>query len=174
MSLCCLSACGGTTPTSPTPSTCSDVKGAITLRQGEILRVRFTAAPTEFSDRALLVNMGESSTVGTVMPWHFQFHLFDGLTLLSVYSSDGDLGAVAWFRSPDNMLRTPPVPEDAGVADFRSIANGTIDGRVELSLTGAPRVLNRANLASIGILGLAADGFIHEFPTTVTAREWCR
>ena len=174
--LCYLSACGHSTPTSPDHSTCSDVSGPITLGSGgDVFRVKFTVPATETSDVVLLIHMGFWNGVARTTPdWRAQFRLSDGATFLGVFEVQDTVG---FFKSPESTLGSPGsgywFSSEAGVADFRSIVSGTIDGRVDLSITSGAIVLgepNRASVTAYGPSGRLSSGV----PAQVTARQLCR
>lgn len=168
--VCCLSACGSSTPTSPQPSGCSDVSGPLTLAAGGgVVTMRFTLPPSETSDIALYIQFGESNDVaGTTPDWRARFRLYDGATLLGVFEIRSTL---AFFKSPESAYGTPD--SITGVADFRTIVNGTVDGRVEYSMLSGARVLVQPNLAAVTRFG-PPGGPIVGFPATITTRQFCR
>jgi hypothetical protein len=130
---------------------------------------------TETSDVVLLIHMGFwDRAAGTTPDWRARFRLYDGATLLGVFEVEDTVGI---FKSPDSTFGSPGsgyvLSSGAGVADFRSIVSGTIDGRVDMSITSGAIVLPEANRASVTAYG-PSGRLLSGVPAQVIARQLCR
>ena len=104
-----------------------------TFAPGEQLVTTFTAAPNN-SDLLLYYNNDPLTVTGSPV---FNVSLFNGSTLLGTYThgpftSNGVLGFGATFESPS--VHNPFL--DTVTVDFTSINNGTISGRLVVTVTG--------------------------------------
>jgi hypothetical protein len=162
-------ACGGSAPTSPSP-TCEAIVNPTspTLSAGDLFRFRFTVSPGADAD-LLITFMGEGAD--GLSRSAMSVRLYDGTNLLGALDEYQD--SVAFWKSPTNpfsFTNTNNVP--AVVFDFSKIANGTIAGRVEFSITRGSLSVQRLDLATIMLLrstDLSAGG-----TPMISARELCR
>jgi hypothetical protein len=167
-----LLACSGSTPTSPGP-TCEPVttRTSTTLSVGDLFRFRFTVPAAADAD-VLVTFMGEggSGLMGSAMT----LRLYDGPSLLGAV--EGYQDTVAFWKSTGSRFGDPGNPYGiigpAAVVDFRTIVSGTIDGRVEFSVTqGTPRV-DRLDLATIMVWSPTNTSGV--VAPAITGRELCR
>jgi hypothetical protein len=162
-------ACGGSPPTAPT-RTCEPIVGPTspTLSAGDLFRFRFTVSSGADAD-VLVTFMGEGAD--GLSRSAMSVRLYDGTNLLGALDEYQD--SVALWKSPtspfsaSNSNGAPAV-----VLDFRTIVTGTIDGRVEFSVTRGSVSVQRLDLATVMLLrstDLAAAG-----TPMISARELCR
>ena len=164
--------CGGSTPMSPTrPCTAVSAPTSTSLAAGDVFRYRFTVPGGSNAD-VLLTFMGEFGAVGPQSA--ISVRLYDGARLLGGIENHDD--SVVVFKSPDSLFGTPSSPYSlsgpATVADFSSIANGTIDGRVEYTVTRGSVFADHLEKAAIALMRPADQEDFHT--VVVTARELCR
>jgi hypothetical protein len=142
---------------------------AAILTPNDVLQVRFTVAPASPTPDVLTMSLG----IVQVLAAHTSRTgaLFDGNTLLgtgSTSSFGGHVGALS--LSPARSWRSPASVWDfdfPAVADFTTIQNGTIDGRVDFTIqTGAMDIdLNNVGL-SMG-QAIAPNIFLNSNPQPV-------
>jgi hypothetical protein len=166
-------ACGGSTPTSPNRA-CEPVTGTAerTLAANDLFRFQFTVPPRPETD-LVAVFIGENASgleqSGTTI------RLYDGANLLGSVSDYQD--SVVFWKSTTSQFGTPSSPywfsAPAMAIDFRSIVNGTIDGRVEFLVTRGSVHVERLDLATLVPVSLTdPTGF--GTPASVSVREICR
>jgi len=169
----CLAGCGGSTPSSPTPVPCAAIAGptTTTLRAGEQFRYRFTVPSGSDAD-VLVTFMAELADVGSDSA--ISVRLYDGAKLLGAAEDHHD--SVVPFKSPQSLFGTPSSPYSlnglAIVVDFSSIANGTIDGRVEYIVSRGSVFAEHLEKAAIMLVGQSDQEDFHT--AIITARELCR
>jgi hypothetical protein len=84
---------------------------------------------------------------------------------------------LAFFKSLESAFATPDGV--TGFADFGTIVNGTIDGRVEYSIISGVQVLTTANAAAVTRFSqnpgtvVGVPGTSIGIPATITARQFC-
>lgn len=169
----CLGGCGGNSPAGPTPSACSAVTTptSVELRPGVSFRVDFTVPPGVTTDIVLFSFLGLSRRVNGQLV----HRLYDGTTLLG---SQEVQTTVAGWKSAESSYGTP----DSGyefsspvvTIDFRSIVNGTIAGRVEISVTSGSVVLDSIDEAAVLLMGPLSRGSPTQRSVPITRREICR
>jgi hypothetical protein len=149
---------------SPSPS-CRAVVGptSVALRSGDLFRFRF-AVPSGAADADVLVTfMGEG---GSLSESALTVRVYDGTSLLGAVDEYQD--TVAFWKSPASSSPLTP----AVVIDFRKIADGTVDGRVEFSVTrGSPHV-DRLDLATVTLLDPSNLNSVGT--PVISGRELCR
>ena len=101
--------------------------------------------------------------------------LYDGATLLGEVLDYHD--SVVFWKSTTSLFGTPNSPywfrAPAVAVDFRSIVNGTIDGRFEFTVTRGSVRIERLDLATLMPVSLTdPSGF--GAPASVSGREICR
>ena len=171
----CVSACGGSSPTSPS-HTCTAITGPTTLRldAGDVFRLRFRAPSGMTREIVMLTYMGlpergfSSSKIS--------HRLYDGDRLLSV--QDNLTETVAVWKSPESSFGTPGdttygFSGPAASVDFSSIVSGTFDGRSELWVVSGSVEISSANLAEVQLYG-PAQGNFPERVAPRTGIDWCR
>jgi hypothetical protein len=95
--------------------------------------------------------------------------LFDGADLLGTLDNYQD--GIAVWKSNDSGLRAV---YHALVVDFRTIANGTIDGRVEFTVTRGAVSVDRLDLATAELMH-GNDEIVIGPPAIIARdRELCR
>ena len=165
----CLGACGST-PSSPSRDVCTAVAGPTTrtLRVGEQFRYRFTVAPGSGAE-VLFTFMAELADVGSAAA--ISVRLYDGAKLLGAAENHHD--SVVLFKSANALLGTPANPSDFPgiVVDFSSIANGSIDGRVEYTVSRGAVYAEHLEKAAIMLVRPSDPEDWHS--AVVTVRELC-
>jgi hypothetical protein len=160
-------ACGGSTPNSPSPvAVCAPIAAqtSMSLHAGDLFRFRF-AVPSGTDADALVTLIGESgsgfSTSAATM------RLFDGANLLGAVNNYQDSVAF-WVSATRTTHFSPEV-----VVDFRTIANGAIDGRVEFMVTRGSVFIDRLDLATVALVRGSDADWIWSPAITAGAREVC-
>ena len=103
------------------------------------------------------------------------FRLLDGTNVLG---TQGNVtGTVAVWKSPDSLFGAPNSPYElngpAVAVDYMSIVRGTIDGRVEFSVTSGSLVVENLEQSSVMLMGPARGSFQQQF-ISGTNLELCR
>jgi len=167
------SACGGSTPTSPSGTTCGPLPAgnSATLRAGEMFRLRFRV-PSGLNPDVMFSIIGLPSGATT---WRASFRLYDGATLLGVQDDVHD--TAAFFKSPESLFGTPAstyaLNGPATVITFTSIAGGTIDGRLEFVVTSGPVLVSDLDQGIIEVWR-PRQGGMDATSAVITSRELCR
>jgi hypothetical protein len=174
-----MSACSSP-PTEPSqPLYCTPLvgPGSTLLREGDLFRFRFRVPAGANADVMLVfagsaVAFSSSSTRTSA-----GFRLYDGANRLGVYGAGAE--NVAYFKSPDSLfgLRGSPYEHEpqglaATVADFHSIVDGTIDGRVELFVSLGSLSILDLDKSTVLLLNPDAQGGTGN--PVVSDREFCR
>ena len=121
------------------------------ISAGDILRItfdmNFPGAPPGHFDFGNLdyfefaIFLTPSEPIGS-----FTTQLFDGDQLLGTYTSSFETFAISRFISPTSIYTNP-----ATVVDFTAFNNGTIDGRLEFSISsGSGTLIRTSDELSIG------------------------
>lgn len=121
------------------------------ISAGDTLRITFDmnfpgAPPGHFAFGSLdyfefAIFLTPSAPIGS-----FTTRLFDGDQLLGTYTSPFDTFAISRFISPTSIYAGP-----AAVVDFTAFNNGTIDGRLEFSISsGSGTLIRTSDELSIG------------------------
>lgn len=169
-----ITACGGGSPTGPSQPTCTPVTTSLlSLRPGELFRVRFRVPSGLSRDIVILTYLGLPSS-GFASSTIVQ-RLYDGATLLGT-EDRAEQDTTAFWKSPESSFGTPgdttyAMSAAAISVNVDSIVNGTIDGRVELAVTSGQVSISSAAQAEVVLIGPART-----FPDTrvpIVAREWC-
>lgn len=88
------------------------------------------------------------------------FQLFDGVTLLATYSQTGSQVIEVAFDTPSAPFDAPLfVGPPPSMASFSSINNGTIDGRLVMSVMGGSITFNLADIVLKDATTVALDSF---------------
>jgi len=103
------------------------------------------------------------------------FRLLDGANLLG--TQNNVTGTVAVWKSPDSLFGLPDSPYGlsgpAAVVDYSSIVRGTIDGRVEFSVTSGSLLVSSLEQSSVMLMPPANGSFPTQF-IRGTSLEMCR
>jgi hypothetical protein len=105
----------------------------------------------------------------------FVFRLYDGTTVLSEYSTQD---SVVFFRSAESSFSSGssdyPLNSSAGVvSSYRSIVDGTIDGRIDFSVTSGSVEVTGLETARVQLMGKFNSAFYPTIPAQTTGRELC-
>ena len=134
-------------------------------------RVGFTVPPGVTTDIVLFSFLGLSRRVNGQLV----HRLYDGTTLLG---SQEVQSSVAGWKSPESPYGTPDSGYEASsptaTIDFRSIVNGTIAGRVEISVASGSVVLDSIDEAAVMLMGPISRGLPTQRFVPITIREVCR
>lgn len=167
-------ACGGSTPTSPSGTSCGPLpaSNSATLNTGDMFRVRFRVPSGRNPDVMFsIIGLADGPTA-----WRASFRLHDGATQLGVQDDIHD--AAVFFKSPDSPFGTPASPYalsgPATAIAFTSISAGTIDGRLEFAVTSGPVFLSQLDLGFIELWQPRQGGGMETTLAVITSREICR
>jgi hypothetical protein len=142
------------------------------LRTGETCRIKFTV-PSGLTPDVLFTIVGRPSGPGSPI---VSMRLYDGAILLGAQENLRD--TVAFWKSPDSLFGTPgslhEINSTAVVVNFSSIVSGTIDGRLELSVTSGTISLFDLDLSLVELWRPRETGGTIATPAVMTAREVCR
>lgn len=126
--------------------------GATTIGPGNALQATFTTVPNT-ADMILFFDNTPYASTGTPV---ITVQLFDGAGLLGTYTGDAFSGFISSvFTSPTSLFTTFSPTQ----VDFTSINNGSIQGRLLMTVTGGTITFNVSDLVLSDGLGISSTGY---------------
>jgi hypothetical protein len=141
----------------------------VVLNPGDTLEFQFTVNPIFFGGYTPDALTLDTEAGSQVVPITLELSVSNGTTLLASSSAD-----LSWFGSrsfPDwqlDVLGGPGAPSWFPSGDFTSIVNGTIIGRLDLTVTAGQFTLNDPSEAELELWALSSDGGGNNLPFALT------